>query len=209
MTGKPSRAARYRYKRAVDLAIIVFAHLALLPLWALLWLAIPLAIWLADRGPVFYVQERLGREGRPFRLVKFRTMVANAEAQTGPVWASDNMADPRITPVGRTLRRLRLDEMPQIINVLKGEMSLVGPRPERPALAEQFCNAGIPYQQRLRVRPGIAGLAQVRANYSTGPRHKLMYDNIYIANMCLRLDAKLLVLSAWTVFKRIREGNAR
>ena len=135
-TAVPPRPNHRRYKRAFDLTVIVLAHVALLPLWALLWILIPLAIWLGDRGAVFYTQERLGLGGRRFRVIKFRTMVQDAEAGTGPVWASE--ADSRATAVGCVLRKLHLDETPQLLNVLRGEMSLVGPRPERPVLAERF-----------------------------------------------------------------------
>ena len=130
-------------------------------------------------------------EGKHFKVLKFRTMIQDAERQTGQVWAAED--DPRLTKVGKTLRRLHLDEIPQVINIVRGEMSLVGPRPERPALAEQF-NREVPgFSQRLRVRPGIAGLAQVRGSYWTDPSYKLKYDNLYIETMSPWLDIKLLV----------------
>ena len=163
----------------------------------LLWTAIPAAIWLGDRGPVFYTQVRVGKGGRPFRLIKFRTMIQDAEAETGPVWAG--RADRRITRIGRFLRRFRLDELPQVINMWKGEMSLVGPRPERPELVESFSREIPDFGQRLMVRPGFAGLAQVRGRYSTRPRHKLRYDNLYIQRMTPWLDIKLLFQSVWVV----------
>ncbi len=191
--------ARGEYKRLFDLSVLAASHILLLPVWAALWVAIPLAIWLGDRGPVFYTQERLGQHGKRFRTIKFRTMIPDAEAQTGPVWATGN--DPRVTRVGRVLRRLRLDEMPQVINIVKGDMSLVGPRPERPLLAEQFSLEVPGFAQRLRVRPGVAGLAQVRGGYALKPRCKLRYDNLYIENMCAWFDVKLLVRSVWTVVR--------
>ena len=193
------RYSRDWYKRPFDLTILVVVHVLLLPLWLFLWIVIPLAIRLADRGPVFYTQRRLGKNGKPFNVIKFRTMIKNAEASTGPVWASDN--DSRITGVGRALRRFRLDEIPQVINIWKGEMSLVGPRPERPELAEEFSGQLPRFTMRLRVRPGIAGLAQVRGRYSTKPGDKLRYDNIYIDNMSPLLDLKLLILSVFVAIR--------
>lgn len=185
------------YKRPFDLAVIILAHLLLFPLWIILWIAVPLAIWLGDRGPVFYTQERVGRHGRLFRVIKFRTMIVDAEAQTGPVWATED--DPRITKVGGLLRRVRLDEMPQVINIVKGEMSLVGPRPERQVLFEKFNRQISGFSRRLRVRPGVAGLAQVRGDALTNPRCKLRYDNLYIERMSPWMDCKLLILSVWLV----------
>ena len=182
-----------RYKRPFDLSVLIVGHVVLLPMWLLLWAAISLAIWMGDRGPVFYAQIRVGKDGRLFKVVKFRTMIKEAEAETGPVWAAED--DLRITRVGRVLRRFRLDEMPQVINIWKGEMSLVGPRPERPELEEQFSMEVPGFKSRLRVRPGIAGLAQVRGRYSTRPRNKLRYDDLYIDNMGLILDIKLLLMS--------------
>ena len=180
------------YKRVFDIAIVVAAHLALLPIWILLWTLIPLAIWVSNPGPIFYSQTRLGKNGMPFRVIKFRTMIKDAEKYTGAIWALEN--DPRVTSVGRFLRKSRLDELPQILNILKGEMSLVGPRPERPELIEEFSRHIPDFNARLRVRPGIAGLAQVRGRYSTDPRCKLRYDNLYIDTLSPWFDLKLLVL---------------
>ena len=192
--------SRGRYKRPFDIAVLAAAFALLLPLWLLLAAAIPLAIRLEDSGPIFYRQTRLGLRGKPFRLVKFRTMVVDAEAATGPVWAGRR--DPRITRVGGVLRRLRFDELPQLWSVLRGEMSLVGPRPERPALAERFAREIPGFGRRLRVRPGIVGLAQAAAGYHAPPRRKLRYDNLYIATMSPWLDLRLLV---WCVVATIRK----
>ena len=192
-----SDVVRDGYKRPFDLGVIILAHLLLFPLWVVLWIVVPLAIWLGDRGPVFYTQERVGRRGRLFKVIKFRTMIVDAEAQTGPIWAAED--DPRITKVGGVLRRVRLDEMPQVINIVRGEMSLVGPRPERQVLFEQFNRQISGFSQRIRVRPGVAGLAQVRGDALTNPRCKLRYDNLYIEKMSPWLDCKLLVLSVWLV----------
>lgn len=193
-------AVRDGYKRAFDLALVLLSHLALLPLWALLWAAVPLAVWLGDLGPVFYMQERLGRHGKRYRIIKFRTMIRDAERSTGPVWASED--DARLTRVGRLLRRFHLDEMPQVVNVVRGEMSLVGPRPERPALAEEFSRSIPDFPQRLLVKPGIAGLAQLRGEYALSPSDKLRYDILYIRRMSPWLDLKLLLLSAILVLRR-------
>ena len=154
-----SGVIRDGYKRPFDLTIIVLAHILLLPLFAVLWIGIPLAIWLGDRGPPFYLQERVGRSGKRFQVIKFRTMVSDAESETGPVWAAER--DSRTTRVGRFLRAFRLDELPQVINILRGEMSVVGPRPERPELVERFSRDVPGFSERVRVRPGVAGLAQV------------------------------------------------
>ncbi len=201
---KNSTDGRDGYKRVFDLTVIIIAYTLLFPLWLTVWLIVPLAIWLEDRGPVFYAQERVGRRGRHFRVLKFRTMIQNAESLTGQVWARED--DPRLTRVGRILRRLHLDEIPQVINIIKGEMSLVGPRPERPALAERFSREVPGFSERLRVRPGIAGLAQVRGSYWTDPVYKLRYDNQYIETMGPWLDLKLLFLAVWVAIKRILYG---
>ena len=192
--------SRGGYKRPFDITVLAAAFALLLPLWILLAAAIPLAIRIEDGGPVFYRQTRLGLRGKPFRLVKFRTMVVDAEAATGPVWAGRR--DPRITRVGSVLRRLRFDELPQLWSVLRGEMSLVGPRPERPALAERFAREIPGFGRRLRVRPGIVGLAQAAAGYHAAPRRKLRYDNLYIAAMNPWLDLRLLV---WCVLATLRK----
>ena len=195
-----SGVIRDGYKRPFDLTIIVLAHILLLPLFAVLWIGIPLAIWLGDRGPPFYLQERVGRSGKRFQVIKFRTMVSDAESETGPVWAAER--DSRTTRVGRFLRAFRLDELPQVINILRGEMSVVGPRPERPELVERFSRDVPGFSERVRVRPGVAGLAQVRGTAQTRPRDKLRYDNLYIETLNPWMDIKLLVLSVWVVLRR-------
>ncbi len=188
------RSARRHGKRAFDLGVLIVSHLALLPLLVLLWTLVPLAIWLEDRGPVFYTQRRVGKNGKVFRLFKFRSMIRDAESRTGPVLALER--DPRITRVGRFLRATALDELPQLINVWKGDLSLVGPRPERPELIAVFARDLPQFLQRLDVTPGLTGLAQIYGRYSTLPRHKLLYDRIYIRKQSLLLDAKILLLSA-------------
>jgi exopolysaccharide biosynthesis polyprenyl glycosylphosphotransferase len=150
-----------------------------------------LAIMLTTGWPVLYVQERSGRNLRPFRLWKFRTMVRDAERESGPVLAAED--DPRVTPVGRFLRRYRLDELPQLFNILAGDMSFVGPRPERPHFTERFC-AEIPgYRERFRIKPGVTGLAQVSGDYATTPERKLKYDLIYLYHQTLSMDLQIVV----------------
>ena len=140
-----------------------------------------------------YTQRRVGLGGREFRVFKFRSMIRHAEAEAGPVWASKR--DPRITRVGRFLRARALDELPQVINLWIGDMSLVGPRPERPELVEAFARDMPEFRRRLRVRPGLTGLAQVFGRYASTPRDKLRYDMLYIQRMSAWLDIKLLFMS--------------
>ncbi len=154
---------------------------------------IAILIKMESKGPVFFQQERVGENGRFFRLLKFRSMREDAEALTGPVWASAN--DDRITRVGRFLRKVRLDELPQFFNVLKGDMSFVGPRPERPHFVEQLSERIPYYSQRHTVKPGITGWAQINFHYGTSMEdtlEKLQYDLFYIKNMSISLDLSIL-----------------
>ena len=174
-------------KRVVD----VGAALLILVVAALVLLFAALMVRFSSPGPVFYVQERVGYRGRVFRLLKLRTMVADAERETGPVLARAN--DSRITRVGRVLRAIRLDELPQLFNVLKGEMSLVGPRPERPVFVDEFTRAHPAYHYRHLVKPGLTGMAQIYGRYTTSAEDKLRYDLYYIRNYSLLLDLKILL----------------
>lgn len=186
---EPMRAWEESTKRLVDVLVSSAILVAGIPLWA----AVAAAVRLTSRGPVIYRQERVGRAGELFTIYKFRTMERNAEAETGPVWASED--DPRYTSIGAWLRRMRLDEIPQLWNVLKGDMSLVGPRPERPYFVERLVDEVPLYNRRHRVKPGITGLAQVKWKYDAtveDVRQKVKYDLFYIENMSLRLDAKIL-----------------
>ena len=151
--------------------------------------AIAIAIRLGDGGPALYRQARLGRGGAVFGMLKFRTMAVGAEAATGPVWAPPD--DARVTRVGRVLRRFHLDELPQAVNVLRGEMSLVGPRPERPELAARIERDLPGFADRLRVRPGVAGLAQAEGADWRDPVRKLRLDNLYIDVMNPWLDLRI------------------
>ena len=190
-----------RYKRPFDLAVLIVIALALAPFWLLLCIVIPLAIWREDRGTVIHVQRRVGQHGQPFDIIKFRTMVEDAERLTGPVLAMKR--DSRSTRVGAWLRRFHLDEIPQFINVAKGDMSLVGPRPERPELVAQITCDVPEFTERLSVPPGIAGLAQAQGSYHLSPRSKLRYDRLYIASMSPWLDLKLLAMCLWKVVKAV------
>lgn len=175
-------------KRGLDIAVSA----TVLAVGSPLWLLIAALIKLDSRGPVLYKQDRVGRDGEHFSMYKFRSMHSDAE-KSGPQWAQKK--DPRVTRVGRILRNLHLDEVPQAINVLKGEMSLVGPRPERPVFVEQLTREIPMYPRRLRVRPGITGWAQVKHKYDESVedvRKKVQYDLFYIENMSIRMDMKII-----------------
>jgi len=184
-------AIKDSYKRWFDISVLVLSHLLLFPLWVLLWTAIPLCIWLEDRKSVFYRQRRMGKNGRPFDIIKFRTMVINAE-DLGPAWTMDN--DPRITRVGRILRRTALDELPEIISIWRGNMSFVGPRAldlDEQRHLEQLIPG---FKQRLQIRPGLTGLAQIY-DKTDNPHEKYRYDMEYLERLGLFLDARLLLIS--------------
>jgi exopolysaccharide biosynthesis polyprenyl glycosylphosphotransferase len=155
-----------------------------------LMIIIAVAIKLSSPGPVLFKQERVGEGESVFWLYKFRTMVPDAEAETGPVLATED--DSRVTPLGHFLRRYRLDELPQLYNIIRGEMSFVGPRPERPYFVQQFKKSIPGYSERFQVKPGVTGLAQVSGGYATTARNKLKYDLIYIYNQSFSLDLKIL-----------------
>jgi exopolysaccharide biosynthesis polyprenyl glycosylphosphotransferase len=161
-------------------------------------LLVALLIKLSSRGPVIFRQERIGRGGRPFILYKFRTMVPDAESKTGPVLANGTR-DNRLTGIGRWLRLFRMDEIPQLWNVLRGEMSLVGPRPERPFFVEQFEREIPGYAKRHQVRPGITGLAQVYGGYHTDARDKLRFDLLYVTYRSVWFDLTILLQTVLVV----------
>jgi exopolysaccharide biosynthesis polyprenyl glycosylphosphotransferase len=182
------------WKRTFDLVISLGALAILGPLLLLIWLLVRFT----SPGPVIYRQERIGRDGRTFVLYKFRTMFEDAEARTGPVWASSD--DPRQTKLGRVLRRTNLDELPQFWNVARGDLSLVGPRPERPMFVDQF-RGGIPrYFERHRVKSGITGWAQVNGlRGQTSIEERTRFDLFYVENWSLRFDVEILVRTVWTL----------
>lgn len=183
-------------KRAMDIVLSLLALVVLSPLMIL----IALLIKLTSPGPIFYRQERCGLNGKPFQMLKFRTMRVDAEAQTGPVWCKEN--DPRRTPLGAFLRRTSLDELPQLINVLKGDMSLVGPRPERPVFIQQFKQTIPNYMIRHCVKAGITGWAQIHGwRGNTSLRKRIEYDLYYITHWNPWLDLRILFMTAikgWT-----------
>jgi exopolysaccharide biosynthesis polyprenyl glycosylphosphotransferase len=183
-------------KRLFDMAFSAGVLIVGLPLWLL----IALLIKLESSGPVLYRQERVGKSGKLFNILKFRSMQQDAEAG-GPQWA--DRQDPRVTRVGKWLRKLHLDEIPQMWNVLKGDMSLVGPRPERPVFVEQLTKEIPLYIRRMNVRPGITGWAQVKHKYDESiedVRRKVQYDLFYIENMSLRMDLKIILSTISRVF---------
>jgi exopolysaccharide biosynthesis polyprenyl glycosylphosphotransferase len=185
-------------KRGID---IVFSLVGL-AVFGLLLPVIALAMAADSPGPVFYSQERVGRAGKVFKVVKLRTMVPDAEARSGPIWAVQD--DPRITRLGRLMRRSRLDEAPQLINILKGEMSLIGPRPERPFFVEHLHRTIPFYRTRLAIRPGVTGWAQVNYGYGATDQdqlNKLKYDLYYIRHRSLVLDALILLRTVGQVIR--------
>jgi len=191
-----SRIHIRRLKRLTDLVVSV---IGLTLTWPVMLIA-ALLIWLTSKGPALFRQERLGRDSMPFTLLKFRTMRLDAESQTGPVWATED--DPRVTWLGRWLRKFRIDELPQLFNVLRGEMSLVGPRPEREVFIFKLSEKIPFYAERLLVPPGITGWAQVMAPYAASiedSRRKLQFDLYYIKHMSFFLDVMIFAKTVKTI----------
>lgn len=188
-------------KRAMDVALAATGLVVLAPLLGL----IAVLIRLTSPGPILYRQERMGLDGRSFQMYKFRSMWVDAEAESGPVWAREN--DARRTPVGRILRRLSLDELPQLWNVLKGDMSLVGPRPERPFFVQQFKTLIPQYMLRHKVKSGMTGWAQVNGlRGNTSLEKRIEYDLYYIQNWSLMLDVKILLLTLYRAWQHRHAG---
>ena len=183
-------------KRVIDLIISIPCLMIFLPFWGI----ISIMIKLASSGPVLYKQDRIGENNTTFTIRKFRSMHYDAEKDSGPVWASDE--DPRITRIGAWLRRFRLDEIPQLINVIKGEMSIVGPRPERPFFIDKLMQEFPFYYRRHKVRPGITGWSQIKQPYDMDiddVRKKLKYYFYYIENLSFSLDIKILASTFWVM----------
>jgi len=188
-------------KRMLDIVVSAVGIIITLPFM----LITALAIKLYDGGPIFYKQERLTHNGKKFFVYKFRSMIVNAESKSGAVLASKN--DSRITPVGKFVRACRLDELPQFINVLKGDMSLVGPRPERPEIAEEYYKTLPEFGYRLKIKAGLTGYAQLYGKYNTTPYDKLQLDLIYIQNYSFLLDLRLILMTIKIMFmKESTEG---
>ncbi len=197
-------------KRAFDIFLSSLGLLISSPLWII----IILKIKLEDRGPVFYLQERVGKKGRIFRVIKFRSMVVDAEKGMGAVQATEH--DPRVTKIGRFLRKTAMDELPQLVNICKGDMSFVGPRALRPVEKEVYGNNDIieiekipGYYKRLEVTPGLTGIAQIYIPADATRRRKFRYDVIYIKNRSFCLDMKLILLSFWITFKGKWESSGK
>ena len=190
----PSVASEPWLKRPLDLLILVGTHLVLLPIFVLFWVTIPLAIWLDDRGPVFFRQVRVGKGGRLFTHLKFRTMTVDAD-QVGPIWTGET--DPRVTRMGRVLRRTALDEMPQVVNIWMGDMSFVGPRALPVEMHEGYVADEADFVLRLAVRPGLTGLAAVHLPRHCTAAQRLEGDLYYVEHMSLWLDVKLIAQSVW------------
>jgi len=195
-----ARARYNQFKRIFDFLVSGLALIAASPLFVL----ISVLIKFDSDGPVFFRQQRIGKQGKLFYILKFRSMRQNAELDTGAVWAQEN--DPRVTKLGRFLRTSHIDEIPQLINVFKGEMSLVGPRPERPELQTKIKEDIPDFDYRLAIKPGITGLAQSRYQYGAtikDCRIKLKYDKMYIRKMCWALDFMIV----WWTMGRVITGN--
>ena len=193
----------YKLKRLLDLSMVFGGLLfpLLWPLWIVVIFIIPLLIWLEDRGPIFYSQNRIGKNKKIFKVYKFRTMIPDAEKISGAVWSTKN--DPRITKIGHILRKTALDEIPQLLNIIKGEMSFVGPRAERPELHNEFTKAIPEFDERLKVTPGLSGLAQISGSYDLEPSEKIKFDIEYIEKMSLFFDLKIIIFSVFnSIFAR-------
>jgi lipopolysaccharide/colanic/teichoic acid biosynthesis glycosyltransferase len=196
-------------KRAFDVALASVG----LTISAPIWCVFALAIKLEDGGPVFYTQDRVGRDGRVFRALKFRSMHRDAERMTGPLQARHG--DRRITRVGRVMRATAMDELPQLWNILRGDMSFVGPRALRPGEIELEGETPVPleavpgYADRIVVRPGLTGVAQVYASRDISRRRKFRYDRLYIRRRSFALDMRLILLSFWISFRGTWESRDR
>ncbi|UOE61875.1 sugar transferase [Priestia filamentosa] len=181
------------FKSFFDFVLALIGIIITSPVLALFCLLIKLE----SKGPAFYTQERVGIKGAKFYVIKLRSMHTNAEAK-GAQWASKD--DPRVTKIGKFIRKTRIDELPQLINVLKGDMSIIGPRPERPFFTEQFENEIPGFINRLAVKPGLTGWAQVNGGYDITPKEKLEHDLFYINNLSLKIDLKIFLKTILVVF---------
>lgn len=188
---------KYRYitKRVIDIVISLLGIVFSFPIL----LISSILIKIDSKGPILYTQKRVGLEGKIFTIYKLRSMRTDAEAN-GPKWADVN--DERVTKVGKVLRQYRIDELPQFINIIKGEMSVVGPRPERPEFTFLFENQISGFLERLKVKPGLTGLAQVNGGYELTPSQKLEFDIEYIEKMSIALDIKIITRTALIILFR-------
>ncbi len=190
LSDTPLKGWRAVTKRVFDIFFSLFALALSIPIFII----VPILIKLQDGGDVFYLQERMGLDGKVFKMIKFRTMIPDAEKETGPVWTKKD--DERITPVGKILRKFSIDEIPQFINVLLGDMSVVGPRPERPVFVERFREKFPQYMLRHKVKAGLTGWAQVHGLRGDTPlQERLKYDLYYIRNWSFTFDLKIILLT--------------
>lgn len=191
-------------KRVFDLVVSIVALPFLIPFFLIGMILIKIDDW---KGSIFYTQKRLGKDNKEFNIIKFRTMVENAEGKTGPTLASDN--DPRITKIGKFLRATRIDEIPQILNVIKGDMSIVGPRPERSFFIEKFKKELKSYEYRNSVKPGITGYAQIMGKYTTSVEDKLRFDLHYIRNYSIMFDILIILRTLLVIIDKDKSEGVK
>lgn len=185
-----ARRRFHEFKRVFDIIASAIGLVIVSPLIAFA----AVIIKIVSPGPVFFTQERVGWGGKPFKIYKIRTMRLDAEKNTGPVWAKED--DPRLIKFGKVIRKMHLDELPQLYNVLKGDMSIIGPRPERPVFVKELSEKIADYPKRVNIRPGITGLAQVWHKYDEtikDVRKKVKYDLLYIREMCFMVDLRIML----------------
>lgn len=192
--GQPIPLSRLWLKRVIDIVLALIGMIIL----AIATIIFAPIIKLTSPGPIFYSQKRVGYMGRPITIHKFRSMRNDAEKKTGAVWAQKN--DPRVTPIGKFMRKTRIDELPQFWNILVGDMSLVGPRPERPQLTEEFYEEWPEFPERLRTIPGLTGWAQINGGYDISPEEKCHLDNYYIDHWSLLFDTKIVLGTVKIIF---------
>lgn len=192
--GQPIPLSRLWLKRVIDIVLALIGMIIL----AIATIIFAPIIKLTSPGPVFYSQKRVGYMGRPITIHKFRSMRNDAEKKTGAVWAQKN--DPRVTAIGKFMRKTRIDELPQFWNILVGDMSLVGPRPERPQLTEEFYEEWPEFPERLRTIPGLTGWAQINGGYDISPKEKCHLDNYYIDHWSLLFDTKIVLGTVKIIF---------
>lgn len=192
--GQPIPLSRLWLKRVIDIVLALIGMIIL----AIVTIIFAPIIKLTSPGPVFYSQKRVGYMGRPITIHKFRSMRNDAEKKTGAVWAQKN--DPRVTTIGKFMRKTRIDELPQFWNILVGDMSLVGPRPERPQLTEEFYEEWPEFPERLRTIPGLTGWAQINGGYDISPEEKCHLDDYYIDHWSLLFDTKIVLGTVKIIF---------
>ncbi|MBM6800592.1 sugar transferase, partial [Coprobacillus cateniformis] len=181
-------------KRILDLIICIPMLIILFPVFVV----VAIMIKCEDGGPIFYKQSRLTLHGKEFQIYKFRSMIPDAEKVNGVQFMSND--DPRVTKIGRVTRKLRIDELPQLINIIKGEMSIVGPRPERPEVFDKLCEEFPEFRYRLTGKAGLTGYAQVMGKYNTALEDKLVFDLMYLENYSVVFDLKIILMTFKTIF---------